>query len=246
MVGMRHVVVATSLVIGMVAAGFLVTKEDIVPPETAGIHVARSVDPLLGIEYTKSNRRINMKAFGLSERMQQSALDRMRRIEQRNGRKIELLLEGADNPNAVVDAFCGDTAQVRPRYAALRFLVKEKNGLRNALRVSSVTGLDAQDWAVLAPVSDVYEAIELIDNREKDATLMALAAILEGREQDALKGFAPWGRGLLPGQWSWEKVVSTYAGLDERVIEYLAVMHLFVEAANSDGGICGEEDDQSG
>jgi hypothetical protein len=29
-------------------------------------------------------------------------------------------------------------------------------------------------------------------------------------------------------------------------VEYVAVMHLFVEAANADGGICGEEGDQSG
>ena len=75
---------------------------------------------------------------------------------------------------------------------------------------------------------------------------MALAAIIEGREDDVLKGFAPWGRGLLPGQWSWDKVSAAYPGLDERVIEYFAVMHLFVEAANADGGICGEEDDQNG
>ena len=246
MVGMRQIIVAASFVIGVVATGFLIGNEEIVPPETTGVHMARSVDPLLGVQYTKSDRRINLKAFGLPERLQQLALDRMQRIEQRHGRKIELLLDGANNPNAVVDALCGDTVQVRPRYAALRFLVKEKNGTRNALRVSSVTGVEAQEWAILAPVNDVYEAVELVDNREADATLMALAAILEGREDDALKGFAPWGRGLLPGQWSWDKVSATYPGLDERVIEYLALMHLFVEAANADGGICGEEDDQNG
>ena len=243
---MREIVVAASFVIGVAASVFLLLKEDIVPPETAGVHMARTVDPLLGLVYTESNRKVNLRAFGLSDRMQQMALDRMKRIQQRHGRKIELLLDGAANPNAVADALCGDTAQVRPRYGALRFLVKEKNGVRSALRVSTVTDLDAEEWAILAPISDVYQSIELIDNREEDATLMALAAILEGREEDALKGFAPWGRGILPGQWSWEKVMNQYAGIDDRVVEYLAVMHLFVEAANADGGICGEEDDQSG
>ncbi len=246
MVGMRQIIVSASLMIGVAGSGYLLVDEYIPPPEAAGTHVALKVDPLLQIQYTESNRKVNLRAFGLSERMQQAALDRMRRISQQHGRKIELLLDGAADPNAVSDALCGYTAQVRPRYGALRFLVKEKNGLRSALRVSSVTGLDVEEWAVLAPISDVYNQVELSDDREEDATLMALAAILESREEDILKGFAPWGRGLLPGQWSWEKVLNEYSSVDERVIEYLAVMHLFVEAANADGGICGEEDDQNG
>jgi hypothetical protein len=245
-VGMRQIVVAASFLIGIGSAGYLLVNEFITPPEVTGTHVALKVDPLLQIQYTESNRKVNMQAFGLSERMQQEALDRMKRISQQHNRKIELLLDGAADPNAVSDALCGYTAQVRPRYGALRFLVKEKNGLRSALRVSSVTDLDVQEWAVLSPISDVYNQVELSDDREDDATLMALAAILESREEDVIKGFAPWGRGLLPGQWSWEKVMGQYSGVDERVIEYLAVMHLFVEAANADGGICGEEDDQNG
>jgi hypothetical protein len=92
------------------------------------------------------------------------------------------------------------------------------------------------------PICDVYAKVELSDKRQEDATLMALAAILEGREEDILEGYSPWGRGILPGAWSWEKVVKNHPGIDERVVEYIAVMHLFVEKANVDGGICGEED----
>ena len=246
MVGMRQVIVAASFLIGVGASVFLLFKEQVAGPEVTGTHVALRVDPLLQLRYTESNRKVNLKAFGLTESMQQATLDRMRRIEQQHGRKIELLLDGAADPNAVADALCGQTSQVRPRYGALRFLVKEKNGTRTALRISSVTGLDAQEWSMVAPISDVYAQVELSDKRETDGTLMSLAAILEGREEDVLKGFAPWGRGILPGQWSWEKVMSKYAGVDERVVEYVAVMHLFVEAANADGGICGEEGDQSG
>ena len=71
---------------------------------------------------------------------------------------------------------------------------------------------------------------------------MAIAAIMTGKESDLLAGHNPWGSGLLPGSWSWEKVVELHPGIEERVIEYFALMHLFVEQATSDGGICGEEE----
>ena len=140
-------------------------------------------------------------------------------------------------------AMCGQTSQIRPRYSAMRFLVLEEQGRRDALRVSRATGIEQQDWSQISPMSDVYTTAELSDGREEDATLMAIAAIMSGKESDLLAGHTPWGSGLLPGSWSWEKVVELYPGIEERVIEYFALMHLFVEQATSDGGICGEEED---
>jgi len=243
MVGMRSIMVAASLMVTLGVSGYLLYQEEVAPPEVIASHVVLKVDPLLQVRYTKSNRKQNLKAFGLPERLRKSALDRMRRIEMQHERKIEILLNGAADPNAIADALCGETAQVRPRYGALRFLVKEKQSRRDPIRISSVTGLEVAEWSLVAPIGDVYAKAELSDKRQEDATLMALAAILEGREEDILEGYAPWGRGLLPGAWSWEDVVKKHPGVDERVVEYIAVMHLFVEKANVDGGICGEEDE---
>ena len=243
MVGMRSVMVAASLMVALGISGYLLYQEEVAPPEVITSHVVLKVDPLLQVRYTQSNRKQNLRVFGLDERMQKSALDRMRRIEAQHERKIEILLNGAADPNAVADALCGETAQVRPRYGALRLLVKEKQSRRDPIRISSVTGLEVAEWALVAPIGDVYSRVELFDKREEDATLMALAAILEGRETDVLEGYSPWGRGILPGAWSWDGVVQKYPGIGERVVEYIAIMHLFVEKANVDGGICGEEDD---
>ena len=55
---MREIVVAASFIIGVAASVFLLLNEDIVPPETAGVHMARTVDPLLGLVYTESNRKV--------------------------------------------------------------------------------------------------------------------------------------------------------------------------------------------
>ena len=229
MVSMRSVMVAANLMVAIGISGYLLYQEEVAPPEVTASHVVLKVDPLLQVRYTESNRKQNLKVFGLPDRLAKAALDRMRRIEMQHERKIEILLNGAADPNALADALCGETAQVRPRYGALRFLVKEKQSRRDPIRISSVTGLEVAEWALVAPIGDVYAEAELSDKRQEDATLMALAAILEGSEEDLLEGYKPWGRGILPGAWSWDGVMKKHPGVDERVVEYIAVMHLFVE-----------------
>jgi len=240
---MRSIMAIACLVMSFGVAGYLIFKEVVVPPEVTASHVAIKVDPLLKTTYTEGSRKRNMQAFGLTEVLVPRALDRMRRIEDRHLRKIQLLLDGAADPHAIASAICGQTTQVRPRYGALRFLVKEQQGRRGPLRISSTTGLEVQDWSQLAPINDVYGAAELSDNRKEDATLMALASILLAKESELLGGYKPWGRGLLPGAWSWAAVVKENPGIEEQVVEYVALMHLFVEQATADGGICGEGDD---
>lgn len=242
MVKMRTVLSVASLAVCVGVTIFLLSKEDIVPPEVTASHVALQVDPLLDTRYTAGARKRNLESFGLPDTMVTRAIDRMRRIEDRHTRKIQLLLDGAADPNAVAMAMCGQTSQIRSRYSAMRFLVAEDQGRRDALRVSRVTGIEEQDWSQLSPLADVYAQAELSDGREENATLMAIAAIMSGKESDLLAGHSPWGSGLLPGSWSWEKVVEQHPGIEERVIEYFALMHLFVEQATSDGGICGEEE----
>lgn len=243
MVNMRTILSVASLAMFVGVTIFLLSKEDIVPPEVTASHVALQVDPLLDTRYTSGARKRNLESFGLPEAMVARTIDRMRRIEDRHTRKIQLLLDGAADPNAVAMAMCGQTSQIRPRYSAMRFLVLEDQGRRDALRVSRATGIEDQDWSQLSPIADVYARAELSDGREENATLMAVAAIMSGKESDLLAGHSPWGSGLLPGSWSWEKVVELHPGVEERLVEYFAVMHLFVEQATSDGGICGEEED---
>ena len=243
MVSMRAMMALASVVMTIGVTGYLISKERVVPPEVEGVHDVLKVDPLLTTSYTKGSRKRNMAAFGLSVPLAARAVDRMKRIEDRHLRKIQLLLDGAADPNAIAGALCGQTTQVRPRYGALRFLVKEKQGRRDPIRISRSTGLEVQVWAQVAPINDVYREAELIDKREEDATVMAIAAILLGKEESLIEGYKPWGHSILPGSWSWSAVASANAGVDERVVEYLALMHLFVEQATADGGICGEEED---
>ncbi len=240
---MRGMMALAAVVMTMGVSGYLISKERVVPPEVTTSHEAIKVDPLLTLTYTKGSRKRNLAAFGMSPGMIDQVLERIRRIEDRHLRKVQLLLEGAPDPNAIAAALCGQTSHVRPRYGALRFLIKEKQGRRDPVRISRSTGLELQEWSQVAPIADVYRVSELADNREDDATLMAIGAIISGNENALIDGYSPWGRSILPGAWSWSGVVKKHPGIDERVVEYFSLMHLFVEHATADGGICGEEDD---
>jgi hypothetical protein len=66
---------------------------------------------------------------------------------------------------------------------------------------------------------------------------MAMAAIMTRNEEAVLKGNSPWGTTTL-SRWSWDKVKDENPGIEERLIEYFALMHLTVELARGDGGIC--------
>lgn len=196
-------------------------------------------DPLLDLRYTPSDRKANFKAFGMPDEMVAKTVSQTRFFEDKYKRKITLMLRDAAEPTAVADALCGQTNQVRPRYGALRFLVVEDKGLRHAIDLQRVSRLEKQEWAVRSPIDAVYSKIELASERQDDATLMAIAAIMSGREEDVQQGHAPWGSGLVPGSWSWKRVKKEEPGIEKRLVDYFALMELFVEIATGDEGICG-------
>jgi hypothetical protein len=243
MVNMRSIMVSAALFIALCFSAYLISTESVLPDEAQIQHVTTRSDVLQSILYTKPNRAKNLSKFGFTELMVKQALDKMRRIEDKHDRKLTLLLEQAPEPTTLIDALCGQTAGVRPRYGALRFLVIEEQGVRQPINISRITRLEVQDWSQLAPITDVFRHVELSENRQDDATVMAIAGIIEKKEDDILKNFEPWGRGLLPGAWSWKGVVKQHRGVSKSMVDYFSVMHLLVERATADDGVCGEEEE---
>ena len=121
MVSMRTILSVASLVMFVGVTIFLLSKEDIVPPEVTASHVALQVDPLLDTRYTSGARKRNLESFGLTDAMGARTIDRMRRIEDRHTRKIQLLLDGSADPNAVAMAMWADQpdSSTVQRYAIL-------------------------------------------------------------------------------------------------------------------------------
>jgi hypothetical protein len=238
---LRPVLVAVCLAVAFVISGYLLYTEQILSGEKAQRHIVNRTDPLIALRYTKGRREQNLAAFGLDERTSRRAQEQMRDLDDKWGEKLDRLMLRVGDPNAIADALCGQTNQLRPRYGALRFFVTEKGDQRHPIRLGKISGLEFQDWARTAPISEVYTTIELIDNPKEDATLMGVAAIIEKHEEDVFQNHPPWGTGLFPGSWSWSRVLDGNPGVGSRVTGYFALMHLALERAREDEGICEEK-----
>jgi len=240
-VSLRPYLVAATLAIMLAINGYLLFTERILDPEITERHTVQRADPLQGLVYRKGQRKNNLASFGFPKAMSRRALERMRDIEDRWGTKLDALIDRVSDPNAFADAVCGNTNQLRPRYGAMRFLVEGSGGQRDPIRLARVTGLQVKEWSRTSPIAGVYAHVELIDEPKPDATMMAVAAILEGKEKDVLEDHPPWGRGLMPNSWSWNLVKRKHKGISDRTIEYFSLMHLTLERVMGPEGICREE-----
>jgi hypothetical protein len=238
----RTWVVGGSLVAVLAVNGYLLFQEEKnyfskLQTTAEGRVLAGETDPLLGLRFSSSQRETNFLAFGLDEAQTAEAMKRLRDYEDRYTDRIKFLFENAGDRESLEQALCGQ-AGVRPRYGALRFLVEEqKDGSRRPINLQRATKLEWQEWSKAAPIGAVYAEVELADERKEDATRMGIAAILAGREQDVLEKNSPWGPGLTQ-RWSFSAVTEEVPGIEDKLLKYFAAMHLVVELATDEAGIC--------
>lgn len=240
------VVAASVLAIGLSTyLGFAELTPDeegrtgIAPDELTIRHKVRKEDPLFDLQYLPARRLPNFeKSFGLPAPLARRAVDRAVMIDDEYSRKLGLMLRDTEDPTRLLDAICGVTSESRPRFAMLRYLVVQEGAERLPIDLKRVSSLELQEWGVLAPIDTVYETVEFADDRHEDATLMGIAAILTAQEDKVTKSQAPWGSGGLGRSWDWERVVKEHPGIDTKVVEYVALMHVATEMAQSADGLC--------
>ena len=234
----RLVFAVLVVVVALGVNAYLLSTEEISTSEQQIRHTAKRQDPLLDLSYTSGQRQQNFAAFGLTEAEVKDAMKRIGDYQDLHSDRLMRLLDQAPELVEVADALCGTTKSIVPRYGALRYLVSEKGGERIPVDLRRFGGFKREEWSYVSTIDGVYQEVELRESRQEDATKMGIAAILAGEEAMVLENRTPYGRSLAPWSWSWSKVVSNHPGLDERVIKYLAMMHLTVELARSEGGIC--------
>lgn len=225
------------LLIGLGFDGYLLSQERITETERQVRHSLEKADPLIDLVYNKPGREGNFKRMGLEGDSLKLALKRTIDMDsdERRARLGTFLAEIGD-PDRLADAICGN-GKVPARYAAMAYLVKDERGQRDALAVDRASRLDREAWALVSPISAVYAELEMGKEREANATVMGVAAILLAREQDAIERNDPWGKGF-GSRWSWDKVKKLHPGIEARVIEYLALFHLVMEVAMEENGFC--------
>ena len=225
-----------ALLLGVVVVNSaLMWFEEVAGPEAVAEVIDQVKDPLASVPFTPGTRITNFAAFGLPEDLVEAATDEAKRIHAHKDRLQELLKEHAED---VGPALC--PSELPQRYAALSFLVEEKDGKRDVVDFSRTTYFERKEWFDEALVREVYSEVDRNPEGPRDnATAMGVAAILLGKESAVLEGTAPWGAGL-GRRWSLERVFTEFPEAKRMLVRYFAFMHVLTELANEqERGICG-------
>jgi hypothetical protein len=208
----------------------------------------RANDPLFSLAWAATSRERNLQAMGFEPDEVKEILQKIGLLEQRyhttdkDRNLIAIRIDAVTDADELITALCGTGSVLPVRYSAMPFLVGVKDGRRRAIDLEEVSSLTFQDWGKGAPLQAIYETADLPADRQPDTPRMLFAAVLEHQEALVLDRREPWGRGLFSG-WSWSAVQKQFPGVRTRVEDYVALMHLVLETARAERGVCatGEE-----
>lgn len=228
----RPWVIAGLMILAVLVNGMLVINERIPSPEEVA-DVKKIEEKLRTLQYLPNNRRANFQTMGMSFDLSEAAASHIGRFD-RQGEKFYRLLE--EQAAELEEVFCPSPGLPQP-YAALAYLVYEENGARYVVDPITVRRFERQPWFDRALVPALYDHFERTETRKPDATLMAVAAAVLDREEDALDGVPPWSLGLI-GSWGFPKLEKRTPRITRLAVEYFALMHFITEIANLQRGIC--------
>lgn len=224
----RALVVVVALFAAVLGVAILAVMEE--APKPTGTYVPPERSPLRTLAYTATTRRGDFVQMGMSDELADRTAKAIAGHERNQLQLTAMLKQQAD---LVAPSFCpGDLPQP---YAALRVLVDQRNGRRSPVDSAAFRGFQEFGWVDGVPLQALHARYELSEDRP--GTLMAISAVLLGREQEALDRRAPFVSGPLGGGWSALK--SDAPHVESLVVGYFSLMHYLTQLANRDAKICG-------
>lgn len=223
---------------------FGLINEEIAEPDAATKAEERKKDELFGMQFVVAEREGNMVKMGFSPQETKDILARIKTLEEKYkvkdpvNNQILVRINAAEDEDELAAAFCGTGSTTPVRYAAMPFLLEERNGQLKAVDVDEISAFAYGKWAPAARIQAAYEAGDRVEERKEDAVRMVMAAILARDEGTLIEHESPWGGGFIGAGWSWEAVKKKHAGVLPRLIEYVALMHLVLEHARGDESLC--------
>ncbi len=220
------------LVMGSLNA-FLISKEHV---ETVLVeeYDVEYDDRLGDLVYSKSNRAQNLESFGLNSEQIRDSKKYFRRFEKME-RQIKARLKN-DETGMMPDIFCSRTDEIRPRYAAIGYLIMSENGERIVWNPKQQKEFELQAWASPYSLETIYEDIEKARDELPSSTAMVVTAFMSSSENDLIDRQEPWGRS--GRSWSWATVQKRFDKYVDGTVQYLSLMHYITELANTEEGIC--------
>lgn len=244
MINLRFVSGIVALVVLFPVAAGLLFDEQIAGASAEVAQQEAIVDALGGLQFVRGRRDSNLKQLGFDDKEVAEVVTRIDTLEKKlkigdpAEDTIRALLERTDDQTILENAFCGRTNPAR--YTALQLLVTEDRDELKVLDLASQPAFETQEWYAKDRPTSMLEVIELIENREPDATKMGLAAVFARQVPTVLEGKAPWGPALWRN-WSWDSVKKRWPGADGKVQAYVAILHLVLENVTGEGGLCRTE-----
>jgi hypothetical protein len=223
--------------------GFLLYNEEVVAPDAQTKAEERAKDALFGMRFNVPEREANIGKMGFGPEEIKEILRRIGDLEEKykvknpDQNQIVVRIDSAEDQDGLAAGFCGSGSALPVRYAALPYLVEERDGKLKAVDVEEISSFAYADWAKSSRIQVAYEEGDRTKDRKEDATRMVLAALLARDEGTLLEQKAPWGGGFLSG-WSWADVQKKHPGIKQRLVDYVALLHLVLESAFVEGGLC--------
>jgi hypothetical protein len=187
--------------------------------------------------YTDGMRRTNLNNMGIPLDMVKEKAEPVFEGLERDRKKWEALLHSLDGSHYydVLTALCpGDLPQP---YSAAKILVSSGVGGKKSVITSAASDLPVQSWFDATAARNLFEQWEQGD-RQEDATVMAVTALLIDKSDEALRPSGVWGRGIF-GNPDVADLFRQYPAHLDMVVEYFVLMHFLTELATDPrDGIC--------
>lgn len=236
----RPWIAAAALIFSGVFNVALLVTENLEPPVKPDDPAVVKKDRIQAeLVWTADLRNENLSLMGLPSDLVDRVIAKIKREKKERAVAFREVLKNQED--LAVGVFCA-AADPPTRYAALSLLVVDDGNQRRPFEAMEIAEFAGQDWYAGGRVKDIYKSVELVPDGayHPDATFMGIAAILLKEEEKVIKAEWPWGSGTLSNGWSSSGVLRDYNKLkiDDKIVGYFALMHLFAELANEDGGIC--------
>jgi hypothetical protein len=241
---------ARLFVIGLILFGalgfnvFLLADEEILPADAKTKAETRQQDILYGMQHTVAQREGNFVKMGFEPDEVKELLKRVNTLEEKYRVKeptfnlVSVRIEGTDDEDALAAAFCRTGSTLPVRYSAMPFLLEQRDGKLKTVDLQEISSFQYGEWGKAARIQAAYEEGDLTKDRKEDAPRMVMAAILAADEATLIEHASPWGGGFLGGGWSWKAVQEKHRGVKTLLIDYVASLHLVLETASAEGGLC--------
>lgn len=240
----RYVWIALFTLAALGLNGLLLVNEDIVEPDAQTKAETKREDKLFGMNFIVPEREANIgkMGFGPDEikdiKKRIDTLEEKYRVKDPAYNQVLVKIESTDDQDALAAAFCGTGSTLPVRYAAMAFLLEEKDKKLQAVDLESISSFQHNEWAKSARIQTAYQEGDLAKDRKDDAVRMVMAAVLARDEATLIEHAAPWGGGFIGGGWAWSGVQKKHPGVKTRLVDYVALLHLVLETARVEGGLC--------